>query len=196
MNNRTITLESKFDNLELYLKDDISLNIEKLGGEIPFFVFTYIPSETNLVDKGIDNLIKKLSNADKKVLLIDLFELSIEILQSKKLLQAVLNSESTTDKVTFLNRLRNPLDVNNIIAPEIAKRIRQNSVDALLIKGVGSIFPIFRSHLLLNNLQGIIKDIPMIMFFPGRYNNFSLELFGKLKDENYYRAFNLDNFQF
>jgi hypothetical protein len=33
------------------------------------------------------------------------------------------------------------------------------------------------------------------MFFPGRYTGQSLELFGLLKDDNYYRAFNIDNYK-
>ncbi|HAB28695.1 MAG TPA: DUF1788 domain-containing protein, partial [Xanthomarina gelatinilytica] len=30
-----------------------------------------------------------------------------------------------------------------------------------------------------------------VAFFPGEYNGHSLNLFGKLKDDNYYRAFNI-----
>ncbi len=52
----------------------------------------------------------------------------------------------------------------------------------------------FISHTILNNLQALVKEIPLVMFFPGNYNNFSLNLFGRLKDDNYYRAFNLNEY--
>ncbi len=48
-----------------------------------------------------------------------------------------------------------------------------------------------RSHSLLNNLHRIIGITPLVMFFPGEYDGQSLRLFGKLMDNNYYRAFKL-----
>ena len=55
-------------------------------------------------------------------------------------------------------------------------------------------FPI-RSHNVLNNLQSRSRK-PMLMFFPGRYEQSdtlgsSLVLFGRLKDDQYYRAKNI-----
>lgn len=64
----------------------------------------------------------------------------------------------------------------------------------LFLTGIGAIYPIIRSHTILNNLQALVKEIPLVMFFPGNYNNFSLNLFGRLKDDNYYRAFNLNEY--
>jgi hypothetical protein len=32
---------------------------------------------------------------------------------------------------------------------------------------------------------------PLVMFYPGRYDGQSLRLFGKLKNNHYYRAFKL-----
>ena len=44
---------------------------------------------------------------------------------------------------------------------------------------------------LLNNLQPVMGKTPLVMFYPGRYDGQSLRLFGKLKNNNYYRAFKL-----
>ena len=65
-----------------------------------------------------------------------------------------------------------------------------------LFPGVGEVFPYIRSHTVLNNLQSTAKEKPTIMFFPGEYRQSaekgsSLNLFGKLLDDNYYRAFNI-----
>ncbi|MDD3190001.1 MAG: DUF1788 domain-containing protein [Fermentimonas sp.] len=48
-----------------------------------------------------------------------------------------------------------------------------------------------RSHIVLNNLQSEIKNIPTLMFYPGEYSGRSLRLFNLLEDDNYYRAFNI-----
>jgi hypothetical protein len=36
-----------------------------------------------------------------------------------------------------------------------------------------------------------MKDTPLLMFYPGRYDGTSLRLFNKLVEDNYYRAFQL-----
>ena len=189
------TIESKFKKLEILLKENVLLTKEKLGGEIPFFILPYLPQDNNFVEKETKHLIQKLANSGIEIVLIDLFELSIEILKQKNLLQPIVNKESSINKEIFLKQIRTPIDVNSVIAPEIEKRLQNSNFKALFIKGVGSIFPIIRSHNLLNNLQTMIQDKPLIMFFPGVYDGQKLELFGKMKDDNYYRAFNLDFFE-
>ena len=52
-----------------------------------------------------------------------------------------------------------------------------------------------RSHNILNNLQNVAKKAPTVAFFPGNYNGQSLELFGLLTDDNYYRAFSIELYQ-
>ena len=63
--------------------------------------------------------------------------------------------------------------------------------DVLLITGVGAVFPYMRSHKILDNIQHIFSDIPVVMLYPGEYNGNELTLFGQFLDGNYYRAFNL-----
>jgi hypothetical protein len=60
-----------------------------------------------------------------------------------------------------------------------------------LISGVGNAYPLLRSHNLLNNLHPLMGDTPLVMFYPGIYTGQGLSLFGKLKETNYYRAFQL-----
>jgi hypothetical protein len=68
--------------------------------------------------------------------------------------------------------------------------------DVMFITGVGEVFPYIRSHNVLNNLQSTATDQPTVLFFPGRYiqsleSGASLDLFGRLHDDRYYRAFNI-----
>jgi hypothetical protein len=48
-----------------------------------------------------------------------------------------------------------------------------------------------RSHNVLNNLHQVLDSVPVVMFYPGRYSGQNLQLFGTIKDDNYYRAFPL-----
>jgi len=66
----------------------------------------------------------------------------------------------------------------------------------MFITGVGQVFPYIRSHTVLNNLQSKAKDKPTVMFFPGEYKQSivegaSLNLFDRLQDDKYYRAFDI-----
>jgi hypothetical protein len=195
MNDKILNIDAKFKKLEKLLRDKVLISKETLGGEIPFFLFPYLPEDNTFVDKEVGNLKKKLSNIGIEILVIDLFELSVDVLIQKNLLIPILSKEASIDKAIFTKQIRTPLDVNSVIAPEIERIVNNNEFDALFIKGVGSIFPIIRSHNLLNNLQSKINDKPLILFFPGFYDNQKLELFDKMKEDNYYRAFNLDNLQ-
>ena len=72
----------------------------------------------------------------------------------------------------------------------------EEEFDVMFIGGVGEVFPFIRSHNVLNNLQKAAKLKPTVMFFPGEYTHSleggaALELFGRLRDDKYYRAFNI-----
>ena len=57
-----------------------------------------------------------------------------------------------------------------------------------LVAGVPALL---RSHKVLNNLSQSFGRVPVVLFFPGTYDEQSLILFDELKDDNYYRAFRL-----
>jgi hypothetical protein len=63
--------------------------------------------------------------------------------------------------------------------------------DVVFLTGIGAAHPIVRAHSLLDGLQDLYPDIPIVMFYPGTYNNQTLTLFNQLSGDNYYRAFNL-----
>ena len=62
-----------------------------------------------------------------------------------------------------------------------ADQVQPDQHDLVLISGVGSVWPLLRSHLLLNNVHPIMGQTPLVMFYPGRYDGQTLQLFGKLK---------------
>ena len=78
---------------------------------------------------------------------------------------------------------------------EIVNYIDRNTTkhdEVVFLTGVGQVFPLLRSHKILNVLQQKLDKVPLIMFFPGSYNGRSLDIFNVIHDDNYYRAFKLD----
>ncbi len=65
------------------------------------------------------------------------------------------------------------------------------SLDLLVLTGVGAVYPMLRTHTLLSALHPIMGSTPLLMFFPGRYDGHSLRLFNTLAEDHYYRAFRL-----
>ena len=79
--------------------------------------------------------------------------------------------------------------------PKIKEKIEAAEANVNFLTGIGLVFPFIRSHNILNNLQNVAKEAPTIAFFPGEYDGHALNLFGLLKDDNYYRAFNIDKIE-
>jgi hypothetical protein len=164
-----------------------------LGGEVPFFITTYSPVQQVLVDRHIAALVNKLQAAGLTVLEFDLYILCMELLEKRGILHKIADKEPVTDEGRFLKMLQAPLDVTGNLVPAIEEKIRDTSCQVIFLTGIGLVYPYIRSHSILNNLQSVIKKIPVVIFFPGIYDGNSLNLFGRLKDANYYRAFLLDN---
>jgi len=127
---------------------------------------------------------------------INLYDLSIELLKERGVWERVLAAEQDEDKTDFREMLQGMLDPQLHLAPAIRDRISQASFDIFFLTGIGEVFPYIRSHNVLNNLQSVVQGKPMLMFFPGRYEQSdtlgsSLVLFDRLKDDQYYRAKNI-----
>jgi len=188
-------MEEKFDRLFKNCSSENFLKMNSLGGEIPFYIVTYPPNQENEASKYIKKLTQKLKLIGISTLNIDLFDLIIEIMQEENKLSRILEVETRFPKKKFIENLKRVLDINSKIIPKISKQISETYSKVVFLTGAGECFPIFRSHYILKNLESKI-NIPTILFFPGIYDGKSLNLFGKMKDGNHYRAFNLDKINF
>lgn len=185
------SLELKYDKLFANLKKESFLSMNALGGEIPFYIVPYNPEQENDIIAKTKQLKQRLSLEGISVLEINLFELSLNMLEQRGLLDKMIEKEKSLSKNKLFKTLQGVLDSETKLIPHIEKLAKDNPSQMLFITSVGQVFPFIRSHTILNNLQNYIKDRPTVMFFPGTYGS-DLSLFGKLKDDNYYRAFNLD----
>jgi hypothetical protein len=185
----------KFKHLLQVLSMDKFLKMEALGGEIPFFISAYNPEQEIEVSKAIKGLKNKLENDGLIVLELNLYNITMEILNDQLGEGEIFELEKEMDKEEFKGALQSVMDINEVFMPKIKTLIDSSKANIYFVTGVGTCYPFIRSHNVLNNLQNIAKEAPTVMFFPGRYTGQSLELFGMLKDDNYYRAFNIDNYK-
>lgn len=164
-----------------------------LGNEIGFYVFDYDPEYELLVRDRTNFIREKAKSAyGLNIVEFDLYEVILEILDSKGYLQKNFQMEEKrgSEQVFTATKkaLRLTLD-NDLVVQYIKDRL--DGSDIVFLTGVGKAWPIIRSHTILNNLHRIVEEQPLVMFFPGNYDGGSLMLFNYLKDDNYYRAFQL-----
>jgi len=172
------------------------LRMEGLSNEVPFFIYPYAPEDALEVARSKKRIKNRLSQKGISVREVNLYDLSVEILKERGVWRRVLEIEPEQDKDDFRELLQGMLDPQLHIAPAIHAKIEDGSFDILFLTGIGEVFPYIRSHNVLNNLQSVVTGKPMLMFFPGRYEQSetlgsSLVLFGRLKDDQYYRAKNI-----
>ncbi|MDZ4205444.1 MAG: DUF1788 domain-containing protein [Bacteroidales bacterium] len=188
-------LSTKFDHLYRVISSPVFLKKQALGGEIPFFISAYDARQEVTVQVAIKGLINKLNNSGVHVLDLNLYHLACEIFEEKGGIERMILIEKTKSKEKLLRALQSSLNIHQVLMPLMLKKIQQADAKVYFLTGIGLVFPYIRSHNILNNLQNIAKDAPTVAFFPGEYTGHSLNLFGLLKDDNYYRAFNIENIQ-
>jgi len=186
---------TKFEHLYKVVSNQEFLRMESLGGEIPFFISAYDPKQQVEVDRAIRSLKNKLETNGIPVLELNLYDIALELLNSELGDGEIFELEKSMDKTEFKEALQSIIDINEVLIPKIKNMIENSSAKVYFLTGIGLVFPFIRSHNVLNNLQNIAKKAPTVAFFAGEYNGYSLELFGLMKDDNYYRAFNIANYK-
>ena len=193
-------ISARFEHLLKIIRSERFLKKQGLGNEVPFFICPYLPEHDNEIKRMEKQLVGQLAQVGVTVLLIDLYDLSIEILKKRGVWERVLQTETRTSKDQLRELLQGVLDPEAHLVPAIQEKMSAAPFNVMFITGVGQVFPYIRSHNVLNNLQSAAKDKPTVMFFPGKYTHSleggaSLDLFGRLHDDKYYRAFNIYHYE-
>nr|WP_239579793.1 DUF1788 domain-containing protein [Microlunatus panaciterrae] len=184
------------EHLFAVLSGDRFLKMEGLSNEVPFFIYPYEPEHALDVAKAKKRVKNRLASRGIEVREINLYDLSVEVLKERGDWDEVLEVEPELDKAEFTEMLQSMLNPQQRLAPAIRAKLADGGFDIVFLTGIGEVFPYIRSHNVLNNLQSVVVGRPMLMFFPGRYEQSdtlgsSLVLFGRLKDDQYYRAKNI-----
>jgi hypothetical protein len=200
MIDETSPIKARYEHLYQVISSERFIQKQGLGNEVPFFICPFKPEEQVPMQRMIEQLIRQLDQHGICVLHIDLYDLSIELLKKRGIWERILKNETQFTKEKLRELLQGVLDPENHLSPAIAAKMAQAKLVAdfqvMFLTGVGEVFPYIRSHNVLNNLQSTAKEKPTVLFFPGTYTHSleggaSLDLFGRLHDDKYYRAFNI-----
>lgn len=189
-------LSRQEEHLFAVLSGERFLKMEGLSNEVPFFIYPYEPEHALDVAKAKKRVKNRLASSGIEVREINLYDVSVEVLKARGDWDEVIEVEPELDKAEFTEMLQSMLNPQQHLAPAIRARLADGDFDIVFLTGIGEVFPYIRSHNVLNNLQSVVVGRPMLMFFPGRYEQSdtlgsSLVLFGRLKDDQYYRAKNI-----
>lgn len=170
------------------LSEEAFLNNKGLSNEVGIHVFCYDPIDELTVRAYFNNL-KKRKDQPFRLIECDLYQIFLSICEEKRILESIPRMEERKGKDYLFEQIQ------KIATPEAyvdkMKYEPHNPGDVLLITGVGKVCPFMRSHKILDNIQHIFSDIPILMLYPGTFNGQDLGIFGKFLDGHYYRAFNL-----
>ena len=192
----SLTMQERFQHLLAVISGNRFLQMTGIGKEVPFYICPYKPEDALEMESIQKHLANQLEQIGVRVLWINLYDLSMNILKKDGDFEWLIDNEQRLPKQRILEEIQGILDVQTVLVQEIGKQLNSNEYDVLFLSGVGEVYPYIRSHNVLNNLQSVAKQRPTLMFFPGAYTQSletgaSLDLFGRLNDDKYYRAFNI-----
>lgn len=183
-------LNARLDKIIPKIKEDKFIDGRGLGNEISFYVFDYEPEGELIVRDYINHIKKEFSyeGSNRRIIEFDLYKMLLDIAKERNIFDRVFDMEEKQGKDSLFKAMVN-FSKPGVFLERIKEQMGNHNV--ILITGVGKVYPFVRSHNILNNLQEVLDKTPVIMFFPGKYDGQSLQLFSKFKDDNYYRAFRL-----
>lgn len=189
-----MTIEQRLTELEREIKNPSFRDNKGKANEINYWIFDYSPKDELKVrdfTKYLKNKYNREYN-DFQIVEYDLYDFIIDKLEEEGFLEACKRFEERSGFERITKAISNLLDINSE-DNEIINYIKENTPDNAIVflTGIGKSYPILRSHKILNTLSQTFNELPVVLFFPGTYDEQTLKLFDELKDDNYYRAFRI-----
>ena len=192
--------KERAEHLHRVIISERFLTKQGLGNEVPFFICPYPAAEGLTMSDDRKDLVSRIGHSGVRALDLNLYDIALEILDERGIFEQVIEIETDSEKSEIKDLLQGVLDPETHLVPRIGAAIEAEPHDVIFLSGVGEVYPFIRSHNVLNNLQSTAKVAPTVLFFPGSYTHAlatgaSLDLFGQLQDDKYYRAFNILNYE-
>ena len=187
-------LTARLDEMETAIRKPSFRQSIGRANEVNYWVFDYPPERELEVRERIAYLKNKNQGGTDgfELVIFDLYDIIIDFLEQRGFMDKCYGFERKAGISRIVKAVNNSLKVNDddsLIVRYIKDHTPENAV--VFLVGIGKCYPILRSHKVLNNLHQAFVRVPVVMFFPGTYNEQELILFNEIKDDNYYRAFRL-----
>lgn len=182
-------IDSKLDSIYPKVKEPSFRENKGLGNEVGYYIFDYPPEFELKVRNRVKSVKEKINNNSFgfKIIEFDLYDLVYKFLDEKGYKDGFFKIEEKRGTGKAANSLIKAINSkgHGWINDYITSHTPEDSV--VFITGVGRVFPVLRSHTVLNTLHQQLDNVPVVLFFPGEYNGTDLSIFGS--EDGYYRAF-------
>jgi len=167
-----------------------------LSNEVSYYILAFSPQDQPLVTEEIGSMRQQLNRETVGIDIVEfnLYHIMWELLDDMGIREDVLAMEES-DGIDYLTeQLNNALEMTsseNMIVQYMQRHLPKTPV-VVFVTGIGEIFPLIRAHKVLNTMHQIVTSVPVVFFYPGTYDSLSLSMFGESKEDNYYRAFQIN----
>ena len=187
-------LTARLDAMEAAIKKPSFRQSSGKANEVNYWIFDYPPEKELEVRERIEYMKNKNQKGtdEYQLVVFDLYDIIIDFLERKNFVDKCCDFEMKRGFGRIVKAVSNSMKVSesdSLIVQYIQENTPENAI--VFLTGGGKSYPLLRSHNVLNNLHQSYLRAPVVMFFPGTYNEQELILFNEIKDDNYYRAFRL-----
>lgn len=187
-------LTARLDAMEAAIKKPSFRQSSGKANEVNYWIFDYPPEKELEVRERIEYMKNKNQKGtdEYQLVVFDLYDIIIDFLERKNFIDKCYDFEKQRGFGRIVKAVSNSMKVSendSLVVQYIQEHTPENTI--VFLTGVGKCYPLLRSHNVLNNLHQSYLCAPVVMFFPGTYNEQELILFNEIKDDNYYRAFRL-----
>lgn len=187
-------LNARLDEMEESIHKPSFRQSSGKANEVNYWVFDYPPERELEVRERIEYMKNKNAKGldGFELVVFDLYDIIIDFLENKGFMEKCFAFEESRGFERIVKAVNNSMKINDddsVIVQYIKEHTPENAV--VFLTGIGKCYPILRSHKVLNNLHQAFVRVPVVLFFPGTYDEQELTLFNEIKDDNYYRAFRL-----
>ena len=190
-----LSTQARLEQAEKMIKEPSFRENKGLGNEVGYYVFDYPAKDELAVREWVYYwLYKNNTLVDGfKLVVFDLYDIMIDMLEQEDFLEQCFKFEKRYGVDRITTAVGRMLKLSDDSGGRMVEYIKEHTPDnaIVFIIGVGKCYPILRSHKVLNNLHQVFDTVPVVLFYPGRYDGQELVLFENIKDDNYYRAFKL-----
>lgn len=201
MNDVSRSIDEARAHLKGCLTSKKFLSGQGLGSQLPIFIAAIDPREDLKLAELSRWLVQQCSLAGFEVRGLDLFEELTSSLADRGELEGLLAGEKTSllSNSKLIDAIRSAAELDDIFENKL-QEIRSNSnVKAVLISGLGSVFPFFRLSDIVGLLESAQLGIPAIVFFPGEFasdiRSPELKLFSKIPEFFNYRSIDIFSYE-
>ena len=180
-------IRERLDRLKNTIQEDDFLYGRGLSNEVNIRMFCYDPKDEMIVRSFTENLKEDCLNCN--VIEYDLYEVFLDICRDARILDRIPKLEEKKGKDFLAKQFGKMCDSKSFAAK--MQYEPHNERDLIILTGVGKVFPFMRVHSLLEAMQPLFTDVPILVFYPGNFDGHYVKLFNELRANEYYRAFSI-----